>query len=526
MAFIDKKCIQQVLGCLLKNPQYLGEVDKYRLIPADFSTNFEKYIFRAIQGLYYGGARKISAFDVENYLNTNETALKVFTNNNGIEYLQDIEEFSNEENFPFYYTKLKKLNLLNDFQKQGIDVSDFYIEDLTDVRAIEVNQNFDSLSIQDIVEKIKRKIIKLENEYAKTDEVESWCAADKIEEVIKGFGSPDEIGLPIQGEIFNKIINGAERGTLTIRSAPSGTFKTRQAVADACYLAYPLRYDSSTAQWIHSGNCEKILFIITEQKLEQLLKMIIAYLSDVNESKFKYGKFSAEESLRITQAEEIVKIFKDNFQIVRIPNPTIELTKTMIRENCLIHDIGYVFFDYIFINPMLLAEFRGFNIRNDEALLMFSTALKDLAIELNVAVFTSTQVNAKIDENKDIKNESVIAGSRSIINKADNACVCTRPTSAELEVLDKISCQKPNIVTDVFKVRSGAWSQVRIWSYFDGGTMRKKDLFITDSRLEPLIDFFNEEDVNVESWEVNEKEKEINEIIEKCNKELTELVIE
>lgn len=525
MAFIDKKCIQQVLGCLLKNPQYLGEVDKYRLIPADFPTPFEKYIFRAIQGLYYGGARKISAFDIENYLNPNENALKVFTNNNGIEYLQDIEEFSNEENFPFYYTKLKKLNLLKDFQKQGIDVSDFYIEDLTDVRAIEVNDAFESLTIQDIVEKIKRKILKLENEYAKTDEVESWNAADKIDEVIKGFGSPDEIGLPIQGEIFNKIINGAERGTLTIRSAPSGTFKTRQAVADACYLAYPLRYDSSTAQWVHSGNCEKILFIITEQKLTQLLRMIVAYLSDVNESKFKYGKFSAEETLRIAQAQEIIKVYKDNFQIVRIPNPTIELTKTMIRENCLIYDVGYVFFDYIFINPMLLAEFKGFNIRNDEALLMFSTALKDLAIELNVAVFTSTQVNAKIDDNKDIKNESVIAGSRSIINKADNACVCTRPTIAELEILDKLDFQKPNIVTDIFKVRSGAWSQVRVWSYFDAGTMRKKDLFITDSRLEPLQDFFSEEEVNVESWEITEKEEEINKLIEKCNKELTELVI-
>ena len=526
MAFIDKRCIQQVLGCLLKNPQYLTEVDKYRLLPDDFPTRFEKYVFGAIQGLYYNGAKKISAFDVENYLSTNEIALKLFINNNGIEYLQDIEEYSNEENFPYYYKRLKKLNLLNDFQKQGIDVSDFYIEDLTDPHSMEVNQAFEELSIQDIVEKIKKKIVKLENEYSKTEEVESWSAAEKIDEIIEGFGSPDEIGLPIQGEIYNKIINGAERGTLTIRSAPSGTFKTRQAVADACYLAYPLRYDSSIAQWVSCGNCERILFIITEQKLSQLLKMIIAYLSDVNESKFKYGKFTAEETLRIIQAKEIIKLYENNFRIVRIPNPTIELTKTMIRENCLIHDIGYVFFDYIFVNPMLLAEFKGFNIRNDEALLMFSTALKDLAVELNVAVFTSTQVNAKIDDNRDIKNESVIAGSRSIINKADNACVCTRPTATELEVLDKLKMKKPNLVTDVFKVRSGAWTQVRIWSYFDGGTMKKEDLFITDSRLEPIQDFFEEEEIEVKSWEVGEKEEEINSLVEKCNKELLELVKE
>ena len=205
MAFVDKKCIQQVLGCLLKNPQYLSEVDKYRLTTADFPSRFERYIFGAIQGLYYNGAKKISAFDVENYLNTNESAAKTFSNNNGIEYLQDIEEYSNEENFEYYYNKLKKLNLLNDFQKQGIDVSDFYIEDLTDVRSMEVNQAFEDLTIQDIVSKIKKKIIKLENEYSKSEEVESWTAADEIDEIIDGFGSPEEIGLPVQGEIFNKI---------------------------------------------------------------------------------------------------------------------------------------------------------------------------------------------------------------------------------------------------------------------------------------------------------------------------------
>lgn len=520
MAFIDKKCIQQVLGCLLKNPQYLSEIDKYRLTTADFPSRFEKYIFGAIQGLYYNGAKKISAFDVENFLNTNEVAKKVFSNNNGIEYLQDIEEYSNAENFQYYYNKLKKLNLLSDFQKQGIDVSEFYIEDLTDVHAIEVNQAFEDLTIQDIVAKVKRKILKLETEYSKADDVESWSAAEKIDEIIEGFGDPGQIGLPIQGEIYNRIINGAERGTLTIRSAPSGNFKTRQAVADACLLAYPLRYNESIEQWEEIGSCEKVLFIITEQKLSQLLKMIVAYLSGVNESKFKYANFSKEERIRIEQAKEIIKIYEGNFQIIRIPNPTIELTKNMIRENCLTNDIGYVFFDYIFINPMLLAEFKGFNIRNDEALLMFSTALKDLAIELNVAVFTSTQVNAKIEDNRDIKNEGVIAGSRSIINKADNACVCTRPTKEELEILKHLSTQKPNIVTDVFKVRSGAWSQVKIWSYFDGGTMRKKDLFITDSKLESFEDFFDEEKVEVTSWSFEEGKEEIDELVEKLNNEL------
>lgn len=496
MALVDKKCSQQILGCLLKQPQYLSEIDKYNLLITDFPSRFERYIFGAIQGLYYSGATKLSAFDVENYLSTNESALKLFQNEKGIEYLQDVEEYSNQENFPYYYNKLKKLNLLADLKKQGFDISDFYIEDLTDDRSLEINNIFEDLTVQDIVSGLKKKILRLESDYVKSDEVQSWNAADEIDEVINNFGSANEVGLPIQGTIFNRVINGAERGAITIRGGASGVGKTRHAVGDACMLAYPIRYNNTTCEWEQTGNNEKVLFIITEQKESQLLRMIIAYISGINESKFKHARFTKDEEIRINQSSQIMKQFRDNFLIIRIPNPTIELVKTLTREACITNDIGYVFYDYIFIGPALLNEFRGFNVRNDEVLLMFSTALKDLAIELNASVFTSTQVNAKAAENRDIRDEGSMAGGRSTINKADNGAIMARPTSAELEVVGKLHTIQPNVVTDIFKVRSSEWTQVRIWSYMDLGTMRKQDLFITDSQLEPIQNFFDEYEIS------------------------------
>ena len=63
----------------------------------------------------------------------------------------------------------------------------------------------------------------------------------------------------------------------------------------------------------------------------------------------------------------------------------------------------------------------------------------------------------------------------------------SRPTKEELTTLEPYINTyniKPNLVTDVFKVRAGEWTQVRIWSLFDAGTLRKRDLFLTDSRLE------------------------------------------
>ena len=498
-----KGTIQQVLGSLMKHPQFLSEVDKYSLTLEDFSTRFEKYIFAAIQGLWQNGAQKITVFDVENFLEANAAAKKTFELQNGIEYLQDVEEFSNIENFPMYYTKLKKLNLLRDLKKQGFDTSDFYVEDLTAPNADEVNSRFEELSVQDIVVGVKKKLLTLESDYAGTEEVQEWDIAGDIDDLVDSFGEDGSVGLPIQGSILTKVIDGAQRSCLTIRSGASGTGKTRNAVADACMLAFPIRYNSATCEWEQKGHNEKVLFIITEQTDKQIKKMILAYLTDMNESKFKYGKFTAEEKKLIEQGKKIMKEFSSNFILVRIPNPTIDLVKTKVREKVLLHDIGFVFYDYIFIGPALLNEFRGFGVRNDEVLLMMATALKDLAVELNVCVFTATQVNANADNNTNIRNESSLAGGRSTINKADNGMIMARPTKEELETLEPITSQygKPNLVTDIFKVRSGEWTQVRIWSIMDLGTMKRDDLFITDSRLEVIQDFYTGDEYEISNWE-------------------------
>ena len=497
-----KGTIQQVLGSLMKHPQFLSEVDKYSLTLEDFSTRFEKYIFAAIQGLWQNGAQKITVFDVENYLEANAAAKKTFELQNGIEYLQDVEEFSNIENFSMYYTKLKKLNLLRDLKKQGFDTSDFYVEDLTAPNADEVNGRFEDLSVQDIVVGVKKKLLVLESDYAGTEEVQEWDIAGDIDDLVEGFGQDGSVGLPIQGSILTKVIDGAQRSCLTIRSGASGTGKTRNAVADACMLAFPIRYNSATCEWEQKGHNEKVLFIITEQTDVQIKKMILAYLTDMNESKFKYGKFTNEEKKLIEQGKQVMKEFSSNFILVRIPNPTIDLVKTKVREKVLLHDIGFVFYDYIFIGPALLNEFRGFGVRNDEVLLMMATALKDLAVELNVCVFTATQVNANADNNTNIRNESSLAGGRSTINKADNGMIMARPTKEELETLEPITAQygKPNLVTDIFKVRSGEWTQVRIWSMMDLGTMKREDLFITDSRLEVIQDFYTGDEYEISNW--------------------------
>ena len=80
----DKIVIQQVLGSIMKRPQFLSEVDKYSLDISDFSTRFEKIIFLSIRRLYERGATKITPLDIENCLEPDTTAKSLFDKYNGI----------------------------------------------------------------------------------------------------------------------------------------------------------------------------------------------------------------------------------------------------------------------------------------------------------------------------------------------------------------------------------------------------------------------------------------------------------
>ena len=497
----------------MKHPQFLSETDKYNLTLDDFYYKFDKYIFAAIENLYRGGAKKIQPIDIENYLQTNGAAAVIFKQNNGIEYLQDAEYLSEVQNFDYYYTRLKKINLLSKLKNDGFDISEFYIEDLTNPKALEINKEFEKLEIDDILSAIKKKVLNLENKFTQNEVTQTESAFTGILDIIESARENVDIGVPVQGEYLNEVVSGARLGTLIVRSAASGTGKTRQAVGDACLIAYPFRYEETQKKWIQIGSGRKVMFVATEQTIAEIQKMILAYLTGFNESKFRYGNFTPKEEQILRQAVWLMKQYKDNFYIVQMPSPRIDLIKNLIREQVMLHNIEYVFYDYIFICPSVIGEFKGVSLRNDEILLMLSTALKELAVELNVCVFTSTQVNASADNNQNIRNESSIAGSRAIINKADVGLMCARPTKEELDFFASSGQAVPNLVTDVYKVRSGEWTQVRIWSLVDLGTLRKIDLYMTDARLNIIeIDHHFVYEIDWENNDFEENLKKVNEI--------------
>ena len=485
----DKNAILQVIGSLMKKPSLLSEKDKYNLQPSDFESRFERYIFIAILNSYTNGAQSLSEIDIDNYLMEHKDQYLLFQQNNGISYLQDALDMSTPENFEYYYNRIKKFNCLKDLKKSGFDISEFYEENELNPRQFEINQRFETLKPKDIFDSLKRRIYKVEGEYVEGDASVTTDVSVGIDELLEKLKNSPDAGARFQGKYFNTVTRGARKGKYYIVSFPSGGGKTRLLLGEACYLAFPMRYSWETMEWKITGNAEKTLFIATEQAKEEIQTMVVAYLTGINEDVILYGHFTKEQQTIIDQAKEVIKKYKNNLMIVQIPMPSVEIVKSVIRQNCIVNDTKNVFFDYIFSNPALLNEFRDLRIREDVALLMLSTALKDLAVEQDVFMMSATQLNSSQDTNeKGIKNQNSIRGSKSIVDKADIAMIGGLVPDDQRDQIAPYVAKygMPTQVYDVYKVRRGKWTNLKIWSNVDLGTCRRSDVFVTDSNIKEI----------------------------------------
>ena len=474
-------------------PELLSDVDKYQLEPTDFSQQLDKMIFSAIYNLFAGGAERIHTIDVDTYLQTNEVAKNLLEKNNGLAFIQDCEDLADPANFQLYYNKLKKINLLRDLQKNGRDISPFYCEDPLNEKYAEINERFEKMTATDIFNSLLNSVVEESN------------AATGIRELIKNLKETPEIGVHLQGEIFNTVCRGGRKGKLYLRSAGSGVGKTRSMVGDACQIAYPVRYDTKYQKWVYTGEPEKVLYVMTEQDPAEIQTMILAYLTGYNEDMFLYGTYKEEHMDRIMKAIDIMERYKDYMLFARIPDPCASVIKNLFRRYSLQYNVENFFYDYIFSSPAMLNEYRDLKLREDVCLRLLTTAIKNLAVELDAFIMSATQLSGDDDQKGGFKDFRNIRGSKAIADLADFAAIRRRPSPEELQLVadfEKRYNFKPNAITDVFKNRRGRWTMISIWSAVDLGTLRTVDLFVTTPDYKPIQDF---QIVNFVSVDMNKR---------------------
>ena len=118
------------------------------------------------------------------------------------------------------------------------------------------------------------------------------------------------------------------------------THNTRSMIADACNIACDKIYDPSFG-WIKNGVKLPTLYITTEQELEEVQTMMLAFLSNVNEEHILNAEYEGDEEERIAEA---IRVLSDAPLYVEImPDFSLQDVEDTIKRNIRDHEINYVF---------------------------------------------------------------------------------------------------------------------------------------------------------------------------------------
>lgn len=411
----DKMAVVQVIGCLIKKPMMLLE-DNYSLTSDDFPERFHSIIYGAIEHLIKNGLQELNYITIDDFLSKYDKQYKIFTDNKGIEYIQNAVDMSDVSNFEYYYTTLKKFSLLNKLENLGFDIKKVYDSDIINPEdSIKMQSKFDDYKVEDIINTYDKDLLELKEEYCSDTVSVGQQAAKGMSQLKDDYKKTPEMGMPLASKKLTTLTRGARLKKLYLKSAPSGAGKTRVSVGDACAISIPEMYDIENQQWVITGCQETTLFITTELETEEIQTMIMAYVSGVDESKILDGKYTGNEEERVDKAIEIID--KSPLYIEHIPNFNIDDIERLVKKYKYTKNIGYVFFDYVFISIKIIMEMatksKGVKLREDNVLLMFIDRMKILCNNLNIHFNTSSQVNGDYKNVKD-GDQNLIRGAKSM----------------------------------------------------------------------------------------------------------------
>lgn len=172
------------------------------------------------------------------------------------------------------------------------------------------------------------------------------------------------------------------------------THNTRSMIADACYIACDQIYDDNFG-WIGTGVGQPALFITTEQELEEIQTMMLAFLSNVDEEHILNNQYVGDEEARIQKAAELLS--NAPLYIEELPDFSLQDVEDIIKKNIREHDVKYICHDYVHTSMKILEEITkrsgGVKLREDNVLFMLSNKLKDICNTYGVFILSATQLS-------------------------------------------------------------------------------------------------------------------------------------
>lgn len=483
--YVDTAATIQVIGSVFNNPQLLDITDRYIVTDEDFANEFHKVVFGAIYKLHELGAEEITLKSISDFLAARPKSEAIFKTYKGEEWLIKAAENSVSTAFDYYYQRLKKFSLLRAYDNVGMDVSDIYDPDnFLDTKKKQLQEEIlDNSTLEQLAMRVDEKIDAIRMQYVDDSFGEAFQAGEGIDDLIDKFKEHPEVGVPLYGPLINTVTRGARLKKFYLRSAATGIGKTRSMIADACYIACEKLYDENFG-WIGTGVAQPVLFITTEQELEEIQTMMLAFLSNVNEDHILNGEYEEGEEERVRQAAKLIS--EAPLYVEELPDFSLKDVEDKIKKNIREHDVKYVFHDYIHTSLKILEEITrrsgGVKLREDNILFMLSTRLKDICNKYGIFIMSATQLNGDYKDAK-VPDQNLLRGAKAIADKIDYGAILMGVTDEDLVALDKILCanifERPTIKISIYKNRRGRYKGVYLWCKANLGCCRIQPMFCT-----------------------------------------------
>ena len=490
--YVDIPAIVQVIGCIYQNPSLLDN-ENYSFTEEDFTEDFHKVIFGSIYNLHQLGAKKIDPIVIENYLEQRPKKLAIYKTNSGEEYLQKLENTTQLAAFDYYYKRMKKMTLLRMYKElAGLNLSWLYDPDnIFDQKKKQQQEDWlDNTPIEKIADEIDSKIERIKAKYVDNADDTFSQAGEGAEELIERLMKYPELGYPLYGDLTNSITRGARLGKLYLRSAATGVGKTRSMIADACTIGCGELYKDG--KWVSNGTKEPVVYITTEQQLDEIQTMMLAFIADVDEDHIINNNYYTGELDRVRRAAAVLS--DSQIQVKRLPDFSLQDIENTIKFGVREFKARYFFHDYIHSSMKILSEISGKanvkGLREDNILFMIAVRLKDLAVENGIFIMTSTQLNAEY-RSAQIYDQNLLRGAKSIADKIDAGMIMLDASQEDKEALkelvNKNGFNMPDTKISVYKNRRGRYKDILIWCDSNKGTCKITPKFVTNYQYE-LVD--------------------------------------
>lgn len=495
----------QVIGCIFKNPKLLERDDKYKFNEQDFYDEFHQLVFGCMYNLWQLGAKEITLTAIEDYLTQRPKALAIYKTNKGPEFILKAAEMANVNTFDYYYNRMKKMSLLRAYEEMGMDLTWLYNPDeVMDMKRKQAQEDWlDNATLADIYNKINDKIDSIKLQYVENITDGGCQIGEGIDELIDSFAETPAVGYPLYDIYTSTTARGARLGKFYLRSAATNVGKTRAMVGDACFIGCSQMWSLKENKWVTTGACQSVLFIATEQTLDEIQISAVACISGVEEDHIVMHEYFTGEWERIVKAKQLLK--QSKIQFICMPDFSMDDVENMIKKHIRENQVEYVFFDYIHSSAKILTEIGGKsgvkNLREDNILFLLASKLKDIAVQYGVFVLSSTQLNADY-QTSETPDQNLLRGSKAIADRIDWGGIMLETTKEDREKIEAF-CKKnslpiPNVKMSIYKNRANKWKGIYLWMSTQTGICRFETLFVTDWACNiiemPLLNISVEED--------------------------------